>query len=217
MAGDHSPAVADREGLRVESIGEETEIPDSHESFRLYMQEEAAQEPEGGPNLASWRQTRLVRSSKTRCPSRAASCQADAACRRLGHGVAWHGSPRAPRSARQEGRRCPSALARNDPGLLTRSYPLPAPRNRRPMQDALIRLRCSCPRANRGVDADRDEDAQFAPTASLRLGHDIDSRTLMRNIWRNAVLSVGHSNRAQMGHSWRAPRALPIKRDLKGT
>ncbi len=69
-----------------------------------------------------------------------------------------------------------SALARNDPGLLTRSYPLPAPRNRRPMQDALIRLRCSCPRANRGVDADRDEDAQFAQRQAFGLD-DIDSRT----------------------------------------
>ena len=44
------------------------------------------------------------------------------------------------------------------------------------MQDALVRLRCSCPRANRGVDADRDEDAQFAQRQAFGLD-DIDSRT----------------------------------------
>ena len=44
------------------------------------------------------------------------------------------------------------------------------------MQDALIRLRCSCSRANRGVDADRDEDAQFAQRQAFGLD-DIDSRT----------------------------------------
>ena len=44
------------------------------------------------------------------------------------------------------------------------------------MQDAHIRLRCSCPQANRGVDADRDENAHFARRQAFGLD-DIDSRT----------------------------------------
>jgi hypothetical protein len=44
------------------------------------------------------------------------------------------------------------------------------------MQDAHIRLKCSCRGENRGVDADRDEDARFARWQAFGLD-DIDSRT----------------------------------------
>ena len=55
-----------------------------------------------------------------------------------------------------------SALARNDPGLLAKTDPALGLGHRRLVRNLPTKLKEPCPRANRGRDADADEDTHLA-------------------------------------------------------
>ena len=75
------------------------------------------------------------------------------------------------------------------------------------MKSIDIRLRWSCPQANRGGDAYRDEDAHLAQRQAFGVD-DIDSPTHYAEQPAKTLFLVWVTltNRAQVGNSWRSPR-----------